>query len=696
VDGDALPLPVPADADPLAEPDDAEPLAESEEADPLTESEEAAPLAESEVLRPLAESEVLRPLAESEVLRPLAAGVSVIQTFLLTLGLSPGVYRMLNARGDVLYVGKAKNLKKRVVAYTKPDRQPLRIQRMIAETASMEVVTTRTEVEALLLESTLIKSLGPRYNILLKDDKTFPHILITADHAWPQVIKHRGARTRPGEYFGPFASAGAVNHALAALQRAFLLRSCTDSVLASRTRPCLLYQIKRCSGPCADRVTPEAYRTLVEGARAFLSGQSQRIRHDLTAQMEAASEALEFEEAAGLRDRLRALARVQASPEIGAEGLVEADVVALHQAGGASSVQVFFFRAGCHCGNRAYFPVHGRDAEAPEVMAAFLGQFYADRPPPAEILLNIEPAESKIVAEALSEKARRKIVLVYPKRGDRKRLIDHAADNARDALARRLAESGAWRQLLEGVGTALGLETAPRRIEVYDNSHIQGSDAVGAMIVAGPEGLLKSAWRKFNIRSTTLTPGDDFAMMREVLTRRLSRALKEDPDRDRGQWPDLILIDGGQGQLASVQMVLDELGIDDLAIVGIAKGPDRDAGRERFFIPGRAPFMLPPRDPVLYFLQRLRDEAHRFAIGTHRAKRSQGLVRSTLDEVPGIGARRKKALLTHFGSARAVAEAALSELEAVEGISRTIAKKLHDHFHPEDKTDAPNFDPSRS
>lgn len=621
--------------------------------------------------------------------RPLAAGVAVIQAFLATLGDSPGVYRMLSGRGDVLYVGKAKNLKKRVVAYTKPDRQTLRIQRMIAETAGMEVVTTRTEVEALLLESTLIKSLGPRYNILLKDDKTFPYILITADHDWPQVVKHRGARTRSGEYFGPFASAGSVNQALAALQRAFLLRSCTDSVFAARTRPCLLFQIKRCSAPCADRISPEAYRELVDGARAFLSGQSQKIRHDLTARMETASEALEFEEAALYRDRLRALARVQASPESGAEGLENADVVALHQAGGASSVQVFFFRAGCHCGNRAYFPSHSRDAEAPEVMAAFLGQFYADRPPPPDILLNIAPAEAAIVAEALSEKAKHKVTLFLPKRGDRKRLIDHATDNARDALARRLAESGAWRQLLDGVATALGLDAPPQRIEVYDNSHIQGSDAVGAMIVAGPEGLLKSAWRKFNIRSTTLTPGDDFGMMREVLTRRLSRAQKEDPDRERGHWPDLILVDGGQGQLTSALAVLEELGIDDLAIVGIAKGPDRDAGRERFFIPGREPFMLPLRDPVLYFLQRLRDEAHRFAIGTHRARRSQGLVRSTLDEVTGIGARRKKALLTHFGSARAVAEAALSELEAVEGISRTMAKKLHDHFHPEERETRP-------
>jgi len=617
----------------------------------------------------------------SDLAGPLASGVAVIRHFLETLGGGPGVYRMLDRRGAVLYVGKAKNLKKRVVAYTHPERQTLRIQRMIAETVAMEVVTTRSEVEALLLESTLIKSLGPRYNILLKDDKSFPYILITADHDWPQVIKHRGARARPGQYFGPFASAAAVNHALTALQRAFLLRSCTDAVFASRTRPCLLHQIKRCSAPCADRISPEAYAALVEGARSFLSGQSQRIRHDLTARMEAASAALEFEDAAGLRDRLRALARIQAHPDSAAEGLEEADVIAIHQEAGVCSVQVVCYRAGCHCGNRAYFPQHGRDEEAPVVLAAFLGQFYADRPPPPEILLNLAPAEPGIVAEALSQKAGHRIRLTVPQRGDRRRLVDHAADNARDALARRLAESGAWRRLLEGVGEVFGLEAPPRRIEVYDNSHIQGSDAVGAMIVAGPDGLLKSAWRKYTIRSTSLTPGDDFAMMREVLTRRLSRAQREDPDRALGQWPDLILIDGGPGQLASVAAVLDALAIDDLALVGIAKGPDRDAGRERFFLPGREPFSLPPRDPVLYFLQRLRDEAHRFAIGTHRARRSQGLTRSTLDDVPGIGAKRKKALLTHFGSPRAVAEASLEELEAVEGVSHAIARTLHAFFH---------------
>jgi excinuclease ABC subunit C len=614
---------------------------------------------------------------------PLAAGVSVIAKVVATLPLTPGVYRMLSVRGDVLYVGKAKSLKKRVVAYTRPDRMPLRLQRMIAETVSMEVVTTRTEVEALLLESNLIKTLGPRYNILLKDDKSFPHILVTGDHDWPQVLKHRGARSRKGEYFGPFASAGAVNQTLAALQRAFLLRSCTDSVFASRTRPCLLFQIKRCSAPCVDRISRDEYLGLVDEARAFLSGQSRRIQQDLTARMETAAEAMEYEKAAVFRDRIRALARIQAHQDINPAEVEEADVVALHQAGDGVCIQVFFFRAGCNYGNRAYFPVHAQGEEAPQIMAAFLGQFYADKTPPREILLSVEPAEAAIVAQALSEKAGRKVVLAVPKRGDRTRLVEHALDNARDALGRRMAESGAQRKLLEGVAEVFGLEAAPERIEVYDNSHIQGSDAVGAMIVAGPEGLMKSAYRKFNIRSAELTPGDDFGMMREVLTRRFARAQKEDPDRDRGLWPDLALIDGGRGQLNAALAVLEELGIDDVALVGIAKGPDRNAGRERFFMAGKEPISLEMRHPVLYFLQRLRDEAHRFAIGTHRARRSKGLVQSTLDALPGIGPKRKKALLHHFGSAKAVAEAGLPDLEAVEGISRAMAKKIHDYFHPE-------------
>jgi len=614
--------------------------------------------------------------------RPLAQGVSVIERFLATLPGTPGVYRMLNGRGDVLYVGKAKNLKKRVVAYTKPERQTLRIQRMIAETASMEVITTHTEVEALLLESTLIKSLGPRYNILLKDDKSFPHILLTADHDWPQVLKHRGARTRRGEYFGPFASAGAVNATLSALQRAFLLRSCTDSVFSSRTRPCLLFQIKRCSAPCVDRISRDEYGELVAEARAFLSGQSQKVQKDLAKRMEAAAEAMEYERAAVFRDRIRALSRIQAHHDINPAELAEGDVIALHQAGGQTCIQVFFFRSGCNYGNRAYFPQHAADAEASEVMAAFLGQFYADKQPPREILLSQEAAEAEIVAAALSEKAGRKVAVVVPKRGDRKRLVENAYDNAREALGRRMAESGAQSKLLDGVAEVFGLDGRPQRIEVYDNSHIQGTNAVGGMIVAGPEGLMKAAYRKFNIKSTELTPGDDFAMMREVLTRRFQRAQKEDPDRDRGQWPDLVLIDGGQGQLSATLDVFAELGIDDVALVSIAKGPDRNAGRERFFMPGREPFSLPMKDPVLYFLQRLRDEAHRFAIGAHRTRRAGAMVRSPLDEVEGIGAARKKVLLQHFGSARDVAAAALGDLEAVQGISKSMAKKIYDHFHP--------------
>ncbi|RAU21970.1 excinuclease ABC subunit C [Paramagnetospirillum kuznetsovii] len=619
--------------------------------------------------------------SERETPAPLAAGVAVIQAFLATLPGTPGVYRMMNAKGDVLYVGKAKSLKKRVVAYTRPDRMPLRIQRMIAETAAMEVVTTSTEVEALLLESNLIKTLGPRYNILLKDDKSFPHILLTRDHDWPQVMKHRGARSRKGEYFGPFASAGAVNQTLAALQRAFLLRSCTDSVFSSRTRPCLLFQIKRCSAPCVERIPHADYMALVEGAKDFLSGRSQRIQRDLATAMEAASAAMEYEEAAVLRDRIRALARIQAHQDINPAEIEEADVVALHQAGGGVCIQVFFFRSGCNYGNRSYFPIHAQEAEAPDIMAAFLGQFYADKAPPAEILVNAEPADIAIVAKALSEKAGRKVVVLRPQRGDKVGLVEHAADNAREALGRRMAESGAQRKLLEGVATAFGLETMPERVEVYDNSHIQGSNAVGAMIVAGPDGLMKSAYRKFTIKSEEITPGDDFGMMREVLTRRFKRAQKEDPDQDKGMWPDLVLIDGGQGQLNAALGVLEELGIDDVAVVGVAKGPDRNAGRERFFLPDRPPLSLESRDPVLYFLQRLRDEAHRFVIGAHRAKRSKGLSQSQLDDVPGIGARRKKALLHHFGSAREVAAASIEDLASVEGISRAMAQKINDYFN---------------
>ncbi len=608
-------------------------------------------------------------------------GLAVIEAQLRTLSGSPGVYRMLNAQGDALYVGKAKNLKKRVVAYTRLDRLPARLQRMVLETVSMEVVTTHTEVEALLLEANLIKRLAPRYNILLRDDKSFPHILVTADHDWPQIVKHRGARNRKGSYFGPFASGGAVNQALSQLQRAFLLRSCSDAVFSGRTRPCLLYQIKRCSGPCVGRIDHDAYLRLVEQAKAFLSGRSSDIQHALSKQMEEAAEALDYEHAAVFRDRIRALARVQAHQDINLPTVDEADVVAIYQAGGQACIQVFFFRAGCNYGNRAYFPAHTQNEEAADVLAAFLGQFYEDKASPRSILLSEEIAEPELMAEALGVRAGHKVEIAVPKRGERRKLIDHALTNAREALGRRLAESSAQRALLEATAQGFGLEAPPARIEVYDNSHIQGSNAVGGMIVAGPDGLMKAEYRKFNIRTVDLAPGDDYGMMNEVLTRRFRRAQKDDPDRERGSWPDLVLIDGGPGQLKVVCEVLAELGVDDVALVAISKGPDRNAGRERFHLPGKPAFSLEPKDPVLYFLQRLRDEAHRFAIGSHRARRSKGIGQSLLDDVPGIGARRKKALLHHFGSARAVSEAGLTDLEAVDGISTMMARKIYDHFH---------------
>ena len=612
---------------------------------------------------------------------PLAAGVAAITRAHDTMPGSPGVYRMLSAKGDVLYVGKAKNLKKRVASYTRPERLTLRIQRMISETASMEVVTTHTEVEALLLESNLIKRLAPRYNILLRDDKTFPYIMITGGHDWPRIVKHRGAREKGGEYFGPFASAGSVNQVLSTLQRAFLLRSCNDSVFSNRTRPCLLFQIKRCSAPCVERIDRDAYLGLVDEARAFLTGHSVRIQHALAERMDSAAEALDYEQAAVFRDRIRALTQIQQHQDVNPLEVGDADVIALHQAGGGTCIQVFFFRAGFNCGNRSYFPAHAQDAQSAEVMAAFIGQFYADKDPPPHVLVSEDPAEVEIVGRALSEKAGRKVTLANPKRGDRRRIMERALDNAREALGRRMAEGDAYTKLLAGVADLFGLDAPPQRIEVYDNSHIQGAHAIGAMIAAGPEGFIKSGYRKYNIREEHGASNDDFAMMREVLTRRFGRALAEDPDRDRGHWPDLVLIDGGQGQLSAVLGVLADLGIEDLPVVGVAKGVDRDAGRERFFMEGREPISLPLKDPVLYFLQRLRDEAHRFAIGTHRAKRAKAIGQSLLDEVPGIGASRKRALLRHFGSAREVANAGLLDLEAVPGISKAIAKKLYEHFH---------------
>ena len=635
-------------------------------------------------------------------------GAAVIERYLKSLPGTPGVYRMINAKGDVLYVGKAKNLKKRVTSYTRPARFAIRTRRMVADTAAMEFITTHTEAEALLLEADLIKRYHPRYNILLRDDKSFPTILLTGDHAFPQVLKHRGRQSLKGDYFGPFASVWAVNEALTVLQRAFLLRTCTDTVFATRYRPCLLHQIKRCSAPCVGRISEADYRVSVEHARAFLTGGSQKIQRHFAVRMQDASEAREYEKAGEYRDRIRALTRIQAQPGINLKGIGEADVIAAHQAGGQTCVQVFFFRAGANFGNRAYFPSHARDDDPAAVLDAFLGQFYAKAQPPKTVMVSHPPANQKIIAEALSVRAGRTVRLVCPKRGNKRKLVNHARANAKEALGRRLAESASQRRLLEGLAKAFDLDGAPERIEVYDNSHISGTKSIGVMIVAGPEGLVKKAYRKFNIRGDKdssaggprenqggsprenprgnqrekFSPGDDYGMMREVLSRRFSRALKEDPDRAGGQWPDLVLIDGGKGQLGVALEVFQDLGIEDVAVAAIAKGPDRHAGRERIYFAGREPLTLPARDPVLFFLQRLRDEAHRFAIGAHRNKRSKALVRSLLDDIPGIGAKRKKALLHHFGAAKAVAEAGRGDLEAVDGISKATACKIYEWFHP--------------
>ncbi|MGB8839942.1 MAG: excinuclease ABC subunit UvrC [Aliidongia sp.] len=613
----------------------------------------------------------------------IAGGVAVIRQTVKTLPANPGVYRMLNAKGEALYVGKARQLKNRVANYTNLAALSNRLRRMVAETAAMEIITTHTEVEALLLEINLIKTLAPRYNVLLRDDKSFPHIHLRSDHAVPQLTKHRGARAEGGEYFGPFASAGAVNRTITALQRAFLLRSCSDSIFHSRTRPCLQFQIKRCSAPCVGRIGEADYLQLVDQARAFLTGQSTEINKVLVAEMMAASDRLDFETAAQIRNRVRALALISADQNINVEGLADADVVALHQEGGQSCVQVFFFRGGQNWGNRAYFPSHDRQLDVAEVLSGFLGQFYDGKPIPPLLLLSQEPAEAELLTEALSTACGHRVRLAVPERGDKRKLVEHALVNAREALGRRMAESSSQRKLLDGVGRVFEMETPPQRIEIYDNSHIQGTNAIGAMVVAGPDGLVKSAYRKFNIKSAAAA-GDDYAMMREVLERRFARALKEDPERALGQWPDLVLIDGGAGQLGVVEAVLAELGIDDVTLAAIAKGPDRNAGRERFFVPGKPPFSLEPKDPVLYFLQRLRDEAHRFAIGTHRARRQKAMGRSPLDEIAGIGPNRKKALLHHFGSAKAVARAGLSDLETVPGISGTVAKKIYAHFHADE------------
>ncbi|MBW8444860.1 MAG: excinuclease ABC subunit UvrC [Arenimonas sp.] len=621
-------------------------------------------------------------------------GADLIGEFVKQLPNSPGVYRMLNAEGDVLYVGKARSLKKRVSNYAQGRLHSNRLTRMVRETANMEFVTTRTEVEALLLEANLIKRLRPRFNVLLRDDKSFPYILITGDSRAPAIYKHRGARGRKGDYFGPFASASAVGRTINSLQRAFLLRTCTDSVFESRTRPCLLYQIKRCSAPCTHEITDADYAALVGEAKDFLSGKSQNVKASIAAAMNEAAENLDFERAAVFRDRLAGLSHVQSHQGINPANVEEADVFAIHHEGGLTCIQVFFFRAGQNWGNQAYFPKADPQMSGAEVLNAFLAQFYDDKPCPRQILLSEVIEEQELLATALTARAGYKVQILVPQRGDKKDVVDHVAANAREAHGRKLAETASQGRLLQGFAETFGLPYVPRRIEIYDNSHIMGTNAVGGMVVAGPEGFVKGQYRKFNIKSEDITPGDDFGMMREVMTRRFSRLLKEEGKPDRSvvpddsadaafpAWPDVILIDGGQGQMTAVRAILDELGIADcVTAIGVAKGVDRDAGRERFFALGRPDFTLPPRDPVLYFIQRLRDEAHRFAIGSHRARRKKEMVKNPLDEIAGIGPTRKRALLQHFGTAKAVSRAAVTDLTAVEGISEAVARLIYNHFH---------------
>jgi len=697
---------------------------------------------------------------------PLAGGVAAISRYAKLAPAAPGVYRMIDAKGEVLYVGKAKSIKKRIVSYARPTGHTARIMRMISATSTIEFVSTRTETEALLLEANLIKRLRPRFNVLMRDDKSFPYILITAGETPPLIAKHRGARSRPGDYYGPFASAQSVHRTITALERAFLIRSCSDTVYESRTRPCLLHQIKRCSAPCTGEISHGDYAELVREAKSFLSGKSRAVKEELAADMETASNALDFERAAVYRDRLAALSAIQGSQGINPRGVEEADVFAVHQQGGYSCVEVFFFRTGQNWGNRAYFPRADRSFEAPEVLGAFMAQFYDDKPPPRCIFLSDDVEDRALLAEALSVKSGHKVEVTVPQRGEKKELVDHALANAREALGRKLAETASQQRLLNALGETFGLGKAPRRIEVYDNSHIQGSNAVGAMVVAGPEGFRKNQYRKFNIRSAELTPGDDFGMMREVLARRFKRLMAEAPrvsaesgseseplallpsplvgegaeppersgDGEAGEgfsskgfseetpspalaalghpppqggrgepaassenasdteqvnieepadspWPDLVLIDGGQGQLTAARETLAELGVTGVPLVAVAKGPERDAGRETFFMPGRESFKLPQRDPVLYFVQRLRDEAHRFAIGSHRARRKKDIREAGLQEIPGIGPMRKRALLRHFGTLKAIERASVSDLEHAPGISAETAQKIYDYFH---------------
>lgn len=612
---------------------------------------------------------------------PALTGHDLIHSYLKTLDGSPGVYRMLDGESRVLYVGKARNLRARVSNYARPSGHSGRIARMIRETRSMMFLTTRTETEALLLEQNLIKQLKPIYNVLLRDDKSFPNILISKDHAWPQLRKHRGKRSDKGSYFGPFASAGAVNRTLNQLQRVFLLRTCADSVFNNRTRPCLLYQIKRCAGPCVGLVSDSDYAALVADAERFLSGKSTHIQADLATAMQAAAEAMEFERAAALRDRIRALTNVQQTQGINPQTVDEADVIALHLEGGQACVQVFFIRANQSWGNRDFYPRTGSGAEEGEILEAFLAQFYDDKPPPRTILLSHPIDNEDLIHELLSARAGRNVVLAVPKRGEKAELVENAHRNARESLSRRMAEGAAQSKLLAGLAEAFDLDAPPARVEVYDNSHIQGAHPVGAMIVAGSDGFLKSQYRKFTIKGAAGAQGDDFGMMHEVLTRRFERLVREDPGRESGAWPDLVLIDGGAGQVNAAAAALAELGVEDVTLLGVAKGVDRDAGKEEFYRPGKAPFALSRTHPVLYFVQRLRDEAHRFAIGTHRAARAKATTRTPLDEVPGIGPGRKRALLAHFGSAKAVTRAGLPDLMAVPGISEAIAKTIHDFFH---------------
>ncbi|MBO1359055.1 excinuclease ABC subunit UvrC [Acetobacter sacchari] len=662
---------------------------------------------------------------------PTQRGVGVIAEALKTMPLSPGVYRMIGSTGEVLYVGKARALKKRVTSYTQLSRLPERIRRMVSETVAMEIVTTHTEAEALLLEANYIKRMKPRFNILLRDDKTYPWLVLTEQHPFPQIAKHRGKMEKGASYWGPFASAWAVNQTVAIMQRVFLLRTCTDSMFASRTRPCLLFQIKRCSAPCVDRISQEDYAHLVTQAREFLSGNDKEIKAEFAAEMERAAEALDYERAAMLRDRIRALAQMQDSNVVNPASIGDGDVIAVWQDAGQACIQVFFIRGGRNNGNRAFFPAHTRDETDADILQAFLAQFYDDKPPPPLVLVNCEMPEETLLAEALSIRRGRKVEILRPQRGERREVVEHAETNAREALERKLAESAGQAKLLEGVAKAFGLSAPPLRIEVYDNSHIMGTNPYGVMIVGGPEGFERRAYRKYGIKGP-ITPGDDFAMMREVLERRFGRALREAAEkagavsgedvageaeaedaspglssraktssnavvseaksvapssagRPAGagaDWPDVLLIDGGAGQFSAVRSVLDALGVSGVKLVAIAKGPDRDAGREWFHTDDQPPFQFEPRDPVLYYLQRLRDEAHRFAITTHRAGRSKALVKSELDDIPGIGAARKRALLNRFGSARGVSQAGLTELEAAPGINRETARSIYGHFHP--------------